>query len=168
MAKQSGISVRAENLDKVVRALGGDTLTKWVKQAVKAENKRTALAIANHYSRSIKPAFNTGAMQDGVAVAPFDNYNAGFSVGNLVLHSLFYELGTEPHFISPVNARLLSFFWDKIAKNVALPFVEHPGTEANLNLTEAWLKFMATPEDYTGRVRKRLESTFEALKRKGK
>ncbi len=52
-------------------------------------------------------------------------------------HWIYVQFGTKPHIIEAVNAKVLSFFWDKVGDQVFFKRVKHPGTKANPFLDRA-------------------------------
>lgn len=46
-----------------------------------------------------------------------------------VPYAEYVRRGTKPHLIR--GRPLLAFFWEKIGRNMVLPFVRHPGTKPN-------------------------------------
>lgn len=50
-------------------------------------------------------------------------------IGTNVEYALAVEFGSKPHRIYPKNpGGMLAFYWEKLGQDVALPYVNHPGT----------------------------------------
>lgn len=61
-----------------------------------------------------KAPVDTGRLKDS-----FNVQKAGvlrYSIGTNVRYARHVEYGTKPHIIRPVNARVLAFYWPKVAK----------------------------------------------------
>jgi len=60
-----------------------------------------------------------------------------WEVGTDVEYARPVEFGSEPHLITPNGDYPLRFFWEKIGAEVALNYVNHPGTPAQPHLRPA-------------------------------
>lgn len=61
-------------------------------------------------------------------------YDQGNAVTGAVFtdteYASYLDQGTDPHYI--VGNPLLHFYWDKVGKNMTLPFVWHPGSQIHV------------------------------------
>jgi hypothetical protein len=57
-------------------------------------------------------------------------------------HAIYVHQGTAAHTIVPVRASVLSFYWHRKGRVVALPAVRHPGTDPQPFLADALKKAM--------------------------
>lgn len=66
------------------------------------------------------------ANTDVTGTAMIGDFVALGTIFSLVPYAGFTDAGTEPHPI--VGNPLLYFYWEKLGRSVALPYVNHPGT----------------------------------------
>lgn len=76
--------------------------------------------------------------------------SVGFNVYAPEPLSTFIREGTRPHIIA--GSPLLAFFWERVGRRMVLPFVNHPGTQANDYLQRAYDQWQPYAEGQLRRI----------------
>jgi hypothetical protein len=106
-------------------------------KALVSEVKLSTKAVAVAYKRNERPHYKTGRLDASIVADTDDNWKSG-EAGSDIPESIFREFDTKAHFITPKKAGgMLRFYWEKIGKWIALPFVAHPGTKGDHGLNRA-------------------------------
>lgn len=118
----------ASALRKVIWKTGGGP-----QRDIEARAKRVA-----RYAKMYAPA-KTGRLRRSITVqqarTDIGRYDIGYEVGASAPYSIYVHEGTAPHRIQ--GSPLLGFYWPKVGRRIALPYVNHPGTTAQPFLTRA-------------------------------
>jgi len=128
-----------------------------VEREFRLEIERSAKAIETHYKRNARAHFKKGNLDKSISADSNDGWRTA-SIGSTELYSIFLEVGTKWHYITPKTKKALAFFWDKLGVDVFFKQVRHPGTPAFNLLLIAYMEVMEPFEEKFGeRLRLRLE-----------
>ena len=129
------------------------------KKELKLEIKRTAEGIENHYRRDVKKHFkhhDEGSLDKSISHSSKDGWKSA-ETGSDVKHSIFIEMGTIWHYIHAKTKPYLVFFSDKVGSIIKKKWVQHPGTDANPALLNAFMDW-AGANKFATRLRQRLDT----------
>lgn len=136
MARGIKVRIRSQALEERLARLGTSS-----NAAMRLALQESADLVRDYAKKNHRFKSRTGKLEKSVISRVRMDGNTGQATVRLdrriARYSNIVHEGARPHIISPRRAPKLAFFWERINKFVKLPYVNHPGQEADPFLTEA-------------------------------